>query len=345
MSISNCVLPAEWQPQAAVLLTWPHAHSDWRPSLAAVERTFTLLSTEISRWQALVIACYDAAHRDHVQALLRTTAAVMERIQLYCVPSNDAWARDHGPITVYRDGRPVLLDFRFNGWGDKYAHELDDRVTARLHRLGAFGTTPLQTMDLILEGGSIESDGRGTLLTTGQCLLTPTRNGLPREILERRLRELLGIERFLWLNQGHLSGDDTDSHIDTLARFCDPGTIAYQVCTDPTDDDYASLKEMEQELRAFRTPAGVPYRLVPLPWPQPRYDEEGRRLPAGYANFLIINNAVLVPTYDDPADAQALACLRVCFPGREVIGIPCLPLIQQYGSLHCVTMQLPAGVL
>ncbi len=345
MSSSKYVLPAEWQPQAAVLLTWPHAHSDWWPSLAAVDHTFTLLSTEISRRQAVIIGCYDAAHRDHIQALLRAADAVMERIRLYCVPSNDAWARDHGPITVYRDRMPVLLDFRFNGWGGKYAHELDNQVTARLQCLGAFGATPRQAVELILEGGSIESDGWGTLMTTSQCLLTPTRNGLPREVLEQRLREVLGIERFLWLNQGHLSGDDTDSHIDTLARFCDPGTIAYQACADPTDNDYASLKEMEQELRAFRTPAGEPYRLVPLPWPRPRYDEAGRRLPAGYANFLIINGAVLAPTYDDPADAQALACLRACFPGREVIGIPSLPLIQQYGSLHCATMQLPAGVL
>ncbi|HYQ90795.1 MAG TPA: agmatine deiminase family protein [Candidatus Competibacteraceae bacterium] len=345
MSISKCVLPAEWQPQAAILLTWPHAHSDWRPSLTAVERTFTLLSTEISRRQAVIIACYDAVHRNHIQALLRATGAVVERIRLYCVPSNDAWARDHGPITVYRNGVPVLLDFRFNGWGGKYVHELDNQVTARLHSLGAFGATPIQSVDLILEGGSIESDGQGTLLTTSQCLLTPTRNRLPREVLAQRLREVLGIERFLWLNQGHLSGDDTDSHIDTLARFCDPGTIAYQACTDSTDDDYESLQAMEQELRAFRTPAGEPYRLVPLPWPRPRYNEEGWRLPAGYANFLIINNAVLMPTYDDSADSQALACLRACFPGREIIGIPSLPLIQQYGSLHCVTMQLPVGIL
>jgi agmatine deiminase len=345
MLTSKIVLPAEWQPQAAVLLTWPHTHSDWRPWLTEVDRTFTLLSAEISRRQAVIIGCYDAAHRDHVQILLRAAGAVAERIHLYYVPSNDAWARDHGPITVYRDGVPILLNFRFNGWGGKFAHELDDEITARLHRLNAFGATPIQPVDLILEGGSIESDGQGTLLTTSRCLLAPTRNGLPREVLEQRLRELLGIERFLWLDQGHLSGDDTDSHIDTLARFCDPDTIVYQTCAAPADSDYASLQAMEQELRTFRTLAGEPYRLVPLPWPRPRYSEEGQRLPAGYANFLIINGAVLAPTYDDPVDTQALECLRACFPGREVIGIPSLPLIRQYGSLHCVTMQLPAGVL
>ena len=345
MPTSTPVLPAEWQPQAAVLLTWPHAYSDWRPWLAAVDRTFTLLATAISRRQAVIIGCYDTAYRDHVQALLCAAGAVMERIRLYCVPSNDSWARDHGPITVYRDGVPVLLDFRFNGWGGKFAHELDDEITARLHSLGAFGATPLQAVELILEGGSIESDGQGTLLTTSRCLLAPTRNGLPRDVLEQRLSDLLEIERFLWLDQGHLSGDDTDSHIDTLARFCDPGTIAYQTCTNSADSDYASLQAMEQELQIFRTLVGEPYRLVPLPLPRPCYGEDGRRLPASYANFLMINDAVLAPTYDDPADAQALACLRACFPGREVIAIPSLPLIQQYGSLHCVTMQLPAGVL
>jgi agmatine deiminase len=345
MRFPNMVLPAEWEPQAAILLTWPHARSDWQPWLAAVDSTFATLAARISRYQTVIISCCDTAHGEHVLALLAAAGAVLEQIRCYSVPSNDAWARDHGPITVYRQGAPVLLNFHFNGWGGKFAYELDDQITQRLHRLGAFGNTPLQDLELILEGGSIESDGQGTLLTTSRCLLAPTRNGLPREALEQRLTELLGIERFLWLHQGHLSGDDTDSHIDTLARFCDPGTIAYQACTDTSDNDYLSLKAMEQELRALRTASGEAYRLIPLPLPGARYTEDGQRLPAGYANFLIINEAVLLPTYDDPADALALAQLRRCFPEREVLGVPCLPLIQQYGSLHCVTMQLPAGVL
>ncbi len=344
MRCPNTVLPAEWEPQAAILLTWPHARSDWRPWLEAVDSTFATLATRISQYQAVIISCYDTAHCEHVQALLAAAGAVPGRIRCYTVPSDDAWARDHGPITVYREGAPVLLNFHFNGWGGKCSYDLDDQVTKCLHRLGAFGNTLLEDIELILEGGSIESDGQGTLLTTSRCLLAPTRNGLPREVLERRLTELLGIERFLWLHHGHVSGDDTDSHIDTLARFCDPGTLAYQACTDTSDSDYPSLKAMEQELQAFRTVAGEAYRLIPLPLPRARYAEDGQRLPAGYANFLIINEAVLLPIYDDPADVLALAQLRRCFPGRAVLGVPCLPLIRQYGSLHCVTMQLPAGV-
>ena len=189
-------------------------------------------------------------------------------------------------------------------------------------------------------------DGSGTLLTTARCLLAPTRNPkLTQDGLEARLKELLGLDRILWLQHGHLTGDDTDSHIDTLARFCDARTIAYVACADPDDEHHAELKAMEEELRALRAADGRPYRLVPLPWPRARYDDDGRRLPATYANFLIINGAVLVPTYDDPADGPALARLRECFPGREIIGVDCLPLIYQYGSLHCVTMQLPEGVL
>ncbi len=341
---SVTVLPAEWESQAAVMLTWPHAASDWRPWLAPVDRTFAQLAAAISRRQAALIVCYDAAHRAHVQGLLRAANAVMARCCCYLVPSNDAWARDHGPITVYRDGAPVLLNFHFNGWGGKFPYDLDDRITPQLHAAGAFGAAPRVDVDIILEGGSIESDGQGTLLTTRRCLLAPTRNRLTREQLEQRLAALLGIRRFLWLHHGQLSGDDTDSHIDTLARLCDPGTIAYQACDDAGDSDYPDLKAMEQELQALRTATGEPYRLIPLPLPRPRYGADGRRLPAGYANFLILNGAVLAPTYGDPADGPALERLRDCFPGREIVGIDCTPLIQQYGSLHCVTMQLPAGV-
>lgn len=343
-SPSSTVLPAEWELQAAVMLTWPHAASDWRPWLAQVDRTFTQLAAAISRRERVLIVCRDADHRAHVRNLLSTAGADLARCHHYLAPSNDAWARDHGPITVYRDGAPVLLDFHFNGWGGKFDYELDDRITARLHAAGAFGATPLQSVDLILEGGGIETDGQGTLLTTSRCLLAPTRNGLAREALEQRLAALLGVRRFLWLHHGQLSGDDTDSHIDTLARFCDARTIAYQWCDDVNDSDYPGLKAMEQELQAFRTAEGEPYRLVPLPWPRPRYGDDGRRLPAGYANFLIINGAALAPMYGDPTDEPALERLRACFPGREIIGVDCAPLIQQYGSLHCVTMQLPAGV-
>lgn len=345
--MSNCrpYLPPEWAPQSGVLLTWPHAFGDWADRLAQVEPVFAALAREIARRERALIACRDDAHRAHVRAVLADARVDMRRVDLALAPSNDTWARDHGPITVLCRDQALLLDFRFNGWGGKYPSALDDRVTARLHAAGAFGHAPLEPVDLVLEGGAIEVDGSGTLLTTARCLPAATRNpGLGRAAIERELGEWLGLNRVLWLEHGYLEGDDTDGHVDMLARFCDAGTIAYVGCDDPNDAHYAELQALEAELTRARTAAGAPYRLVPLPLPGARY-EGGRRLPATYANFLIINGAVLVPTYRDPADAVALARLRACFPGREVVGIDCVPVIEQSGSVHCLTMQLPAGVL
>jgi agmatine deiminase len=338
-------LPPEWAPQSGVLLTWPHARGDWASRLNEVEPVFAAIAREIARRERVLIACDDAVHGAHVAARLQSSGVDMNRVTLGVAPSNDTWARDHGPITVLCRDKPVLLDFRFNGWGGKYAHNLDNAITRRLQAHGVFGQTPLENIDWVLEGGSIEVDGSGTLLTTTRCLLAPTRNPqLSREQIERELRDWLGLKRILWLEHGHLEGDDTDSHIDTLARYCDVHTVAYVACDDPRDAHYADLKAMEAELKAFRAADGSPYRLVPLPWPQAQHDSE-RRLPATYANFLIINGAVLVPTYRDPADAVALERLQTCFPEREIVGIDCVPVIAQYGSLHCLTMQLPAGVL
>jgi agmatine deiminase len=239
----------------------------------------------------------------------------------------------------------VVLDFGFNAWGLKFAADLDNRVSRGLAAAGLF-RAPVRVPGLVLEGGSIDSDGAGTLLTTTACLLSPNRNPhLDRAGLERALADLLGAERVLWLEHGALTGDDTDAHIDTLARFCPDDTIAYVRCDDPADEHFAPLAAMEAELRAFRTGAGRPYRLVALPWPRPVFDRDGHRLPATYANFLVINRAVLVPTYRDPRDAAALETLAALFPGRKVIGIDSLPLIHQHGSLHCLTMQLPRGTL
>ncbi len=339
-------LPAEWEPQDGVLLTWPHAHSDWAPLLPEVEPVFIEIARQIALREQVIISCYHDAHVDHVRRRLQQAGVNLQCTHLYIVPSNDTWVRDHGPITIYKNGVPSLLDFTFNGWGNKFSAELDNQVTRHLHSLGAFAATPLQTIDMVLEGGGIETDGAGTLLTTESCLLSPQRNPhLNKQHIEVRLKMLFGIERVLWLKHGQLAGDDTDGHIDTLARFCDAHTITYVACDDTQDEHYAELKLMENELRAFRTPQGQPYRLVPLPWPQAKFSSDGKRLPASYANFLIINDTVLTPTYDDPADAEVLARLRICFPNREVIAISCLPLIKQYGSLHCVTMQLPTGVL
>ncbi len=328
------------------MLTWPHAHSDWRPWLAEVEPVFAAIAHAATEREQVIITAYDAAHLTHIRTLLQGAGTDLDRVHLHIAPSNDTWVRDHGPITVTKNGTPLLLDFIFNGWGDKFDATLDNELVRRLHAQAAFGATPLTSIDFVLEGGSIEVDGAGSLLTTERCLLSPQRNPtLNRAAIEARLREWLGIDRVLWLTHGYLAGDDTDSHIDTLARFCSPDTICYVACDDAGDEHYAELKAMEQELQALRSATGAPYRLIPLPWPQAKYGDDGRRLPASYANFLIINGAVLAPTYDDAADNAALARLKTCFSDRAIIGIPCLPLIRQYGSLHCVTMQLPADVL
>jgi agmatine deiminase len=311
-------LPAEWEPQDAVLLTWPHEKTDWADCLADAQKTFREIEAAIRRFEDVVLVRPDA----------------------FNLPSNDTWSRDFGPITIEENGLPVLLDFTFNGWGGKFAAALDNAITQKLYANEALGTNGLRTVDLVLEGGSIESDGEGTLLTTSACLLNPNRNpNLSKEQIEDRLKAELGVSTILWLENGYLAGDDTDSHIDTLARLCPDKTIVYVACNDPADEHYAPLKAMEAELKQFEG-----YRLLPLPWPEPKFDD-GHRLPATYANYLVINGAVLVPTYADPADSLALETIGKAFPGREIIGIDCRTLIRQGGSLHCVTMQIPKGVL
>ena len=334
--------PAEWEPQDGVLLAWPHEESDWHPYLETVEPVFVDIVRAVSRCEEAVVVAPEPAR---VERLLTEAGVTMARVRIYPVPSNDTWARDFGPITVVQDSAPLLLDFGFNGWGLKFAANLDNQITTRLAAAGAF-RAPRKNVGLVLEGGSIESDGRGTILTTAECLLNPNRNPhLTQEEIEATLGASLGADRFLWLEHGFLAGDDTDSHVDTLARLCPDDTIVYVRCDDPGDEHHPALAAMEAELRGFRTREGKPYRLVPLPWPRPQTDSEGHRLPATYANFLVINGAVLVPTYGDRSDAAALAAVGSAFPGREAIGIDCRPLILQHGSLHCVTMQLPKGVL
>lgn len=340
------MLLPEFAPQSGVILTWPHRFSDWQPRLALIEPVYLDLARAISAQEPLLVLARDNGHRSHIRQLLAAAGIDTTRIHLACIPTNDTWVRDYGPLSVLRDGHLHLLDYTFNAWGGKYAANLDDAVTAGLHAGGWFGNLPCRRLPLVLEGGSIEVDGAGTLLTTSRCLLAPTRNPtLGRAGLERHFREELGVERVLWLEHGELAGDDTDAHVDMLARFCDTGTIAYSQCTDPSDRHFAPLSAMQRQLRDFRTRAGDPYRLVPLPIPAPVYDDEGQRLPASYANFLILNGAVLLPVYDDPADAVAQQTLAGCFPDRSIVPVRCVNLIEQYGSLHCATMQLPAGVL
>jgi agmatine deiminase len=339
----NRRLPAEWEEQDGVLLAWPHENSDWSPSLSLVEPVFAEIAARISKFERVVLV---ASEPDMVKRILERSGAEMSRVSFLRMETNDTWSRDFGPVTVLENGNPLILDYTFNGWGLKFAADRDNQVTKQLHKAGVFGATPLITVGLVLEGGSIESDGTGTIMTTAQCLLSPNRNPhLSRNEIESLLAVQLGADRFLWVNHGFLAGDDTDSHIDTLARLCPGNTILYIKCDRKADEHYGPLKDMEKDLRSFRTRNGSPYRMVPLPLPAPKYDDNGERLPATYANYLVINDAVLVPLYRDEADETAIDTISSVFPGRRVIGIDCLPLILQHGSLHCVTMQIPKGVL
>lgn len=336
-------LPAEWEEQDGVLLSWPHAESDWSDDLEEVEPVFAAIAAAISHYERVIIV---APQSELILPAIVAAGGDPEQVTLLELPTNDTWSRDFGPITVREDGRPRLLDFGFNGWGLKFAANHDNQITQRLGAAGLFGKNLPQIVGLILEGGAIESDGAGTLLTTSECLLNPNRNPhLSQTEIEERLHTLFGTERILWLEHGYLAGDDTDSHIDTLARLCPNDTIVYVSCDDPGDEHYPALLRMETQLRTFRTADGRPYRLLPLPWPQACYGPAGERLPATYANFLIINGAVLVPTYNCGQDVTALAVIAQAFPARTIIPIDCCPLILQHGSLHCVTMQLPRGVL
>lgn len=336
-------LPAEWEPQDGVLLAWPHGGSDWESCLDRVEPVYLELVRQISRFETVLIV---TPHAEPLRDLLTRHDLPLQRIRVEQLPTNDTWTRDFGPLTVHDHGRPRLLDFGFNGWGLKFASQHDNIVSRRLHQRGVFGATPLQTRGLILEGGSIEVDGRGTLLTTSQCLLEANRNPqLSRQDLESELGQLFGVRHWLWLEAGYLAGDDTDSHIDTLARLAPNDTILHVRCDRPEDEHYPALLAMERQLEAFRTARGEPFRLLPLPWPAPVYDQTGQRLPATYANFLVINGAVLVPSYADPRDAEALEVIGSAYPDREIIPLDCRVLLEQHGSLHCITMQLPEGVL
>jgi len=336
--------PAEWYPQMAVQLTWPHAGTDWASSLTEVIPCYVEIAQAIAERQKLIIICHDTSE---VRAQLK--GCKLENIVLHALPTNDTWARDHGGITIIEEEKPVVLDFRFNGWGLKFAAHHDNLLTRRMYRDGLFsGELAYRNMQhLVLEGGALESDGEGTLLTTADCLLAPNRNDhLSKTEIETELKKAFHLQRILWLHYGYLEGDDTDSHIDTLARFCDQQTIAYVHCEDDTDVHYEALKKMESELQLFKTLDGRPYRLVPLPMAEMAMDEEGHRLPATYANFLIINGAVLLPFYGNAdKDEQAKEALQAAFPQHEIIGINCEPLIRQHGSLHCITMQYPEGVV
>jgi len=332
--------PAEWEPQSAVLIAWPHETGDFI-HLDEVETSYRFIAETISRYERLFIVCRDEAHESSIRGLIDHS----RNIVFIHAKVNDIWVRDTVFLTVEEDGVPVLLNLRFNGWGGKYAYEHDNALNQNLLAAALFHGAKTRDVDFILEGGSVESDGKDTIMTTRQCLLNPNRNkGLTKHEIERQLGLSFGATRVFWIDQPNLPGDDTDAHIDTLARFCSAHTIAYTATDDESNPLYDSLKNMENQLQALRTRSNKPYHLVPLPLPQAIFDEEGRQLPANYSNFLIINQAVMVPVYDDPMDTVALERLAGCFPEHKIIPTPCRPLVHQYGSLHCMTMQFPAGV-
>jgi len=338
-------LLAEWHPQDAIQLAWPHAGTDWARLLADIEAFYYELVDTLSHQQQVVIAADPRLDSERIQGELGRRGANLGNVRWFAVATDNTWARDHGPIGIGDAGGIELLDFEFNAWGGKYGSSLDNAINGEINRQRGYGA-PLRRVGFVLEGGSIETDGLGTLLSTTTCLLNPNRNGgIGLAEVEARLREYLGIERFLWLEHGHLAGDDTDAHIDTLARFVDAGTIAYVRCTDAADEHYHALARMEAELRGFRQANGAPYRLVPLPLPRAILDAQGDRLPATYANFLITNRSILLPAYDDPADQQAIAALAAVSGERRVVPINCRTPIEEFGSLHCLTMQLPEGAL
>ena len=335
-------LPAEWYPQSGVQLTWPHAGTDWAYMLDEVQECFVNIAYEIAKRELLLIVTPEP---EEVKKQIAATVN-MENVRFLKCGTNDTWARDHGAITMMDVDAPSLLDFTFNGWGLKFASDLDNQITRRAIENGVLKGRYVNRLGFVLEGGSIESDGMGTLLTTSECLLSPNRNGQMNKVeIEEYLKSVFHLQQVLWLDHGYLAGDDTDSHIDTLVRLCPADTIVYVQCEDEKDEHYKSLHAMEEQLKTFRTLAGESYRLLALPMAD-EVQEEGERLPATYANFLILNDAVLYPTYDQPEkDKRAEEVLQEAFPGYDIIGIDCRALIRQHGSLHCVTMQYPTGIL
>ena len=339
-------LPAEWEAQDAVMLTWPHGDTDWRPFLTEVNKTYVEIATAITARQQLVLVFHSEELQQQILSLLSDANVDLAKVHCVIANTNDTWARDHGPISVYQDEKLVALDFTFTGWGNKYAANFDNEINSHVFANLLNADASSQKVALVLEGGGIESDGQGTLLTTSECLLNENRNPeLSKQDIEAQLADLFGTRHFLWLNNGYLAGDDTDSHIDTLARLAPNDAIVYVGCDDASDEHYDALFAMKQELAEFKTQQGTPYTLHELPWPTAKFSVDGDRLPATYANYLIINGAVLVPTYQDVNDEKALEVIQQAHPEHKVIGIDCLSLIQQFGSLHCITMQLPNGFL
>lgn len=337
--------PAEWEPHDAVLVAWPHDNTDWAPWLKDVEQTYVALVRAILRYTRACVLVRDAALEHRARALLASPRAQANGdLRFYHYGYNDTWLRDSGPITIVESEQPVWLDFRFTGWGGKYAADADDGLVSALQAHADFSHVALRRIDFALEGGAIETDGVGTLLSTWRCLQQRHPDATRAE-LDALLGQALHCPRALYLEQGELDGDDTDAHIDTLARFASPTCIVYQGCDDRDDPHFAALNAMADELKQLRTADGQPYDCRELPWGGEVRNSAGRRLAASYANFLISSGAVFMPAYGLASDALAAALLAQVFPEHRIECVPCRPLIEQNGSLHCITMQLPRGVL
>ena len=334
--------PAEWEPQVAIWLSWPHKRASWPGLFRAVPCTFARIVAQISRREEVRINAA-AKLQPRAKRLCAAAGAEMNRVSFYDHPTNDAWCRDHGPIFVKnrRTGEVALTDWRYNAWGDKYPpYDLDNKIPPSIGR--QLGLRRFEN-DMVLEGGSIDVNGRGLLLTSEQCLLNRNRNPhLTRKQIEQNLRAFLGVKTILWLGDGIL-GDDTDGHIDDMTRFFKPDGFITAVEPNVRDPNHRILAENLERLRGFRTPAGKKFDLVTLPMPKP-FAIQGQRVPASYANFLIINGAVLVPTFRQKKhDAEACAIIGGCFPEREVVPIDCYELIWGLGTLHCISQQQPAS--
>lgn len=340
--MNHIFFPPEWYPQSAIQLTWPHPDTDWDYMLEEVTTCYVNIAVEILKRQKLIVVCHNA---ETVKYELKEYKDLFRNLTLVELPTNDTWARDHSGISVINNGKKQVYDFTFNGWGLKFASNYDNQISRGLFKNGIFKSDVelINKKDFALEGGALESDGKGTLLTTSECLLSANRNSfMSKDEIEKYLKEAFGLNKILWIDHGYLSGDDTDSHIDTLARYCDEHTIVYVKCEDKNDEHYEALAKMEEQLKTFTDYQGNPYKLISLPMAKAVYDEDNERLPATYANFLIMNDVVLLPFYNDQErDTEAKEKLEIAFPTREIIGIDCSSLIRQHGSLHCITMQYP----
>ncbi len=334
-------MPAEWEPQTAVWLSWPHNLATWPGNFRPIPAKFAEIVARISCFEEVRINLARSL-QPRARSLIARAGADLAKVTLYDHPTNDAWCRDHGPIFVKNDrtGEIALTDWDYNAWGDKYPpYDKDNKIPPRIAR--ALGLRRFEKK-MVLEGGSIDVNGAGLLLTSEACLLHPNRNpGLNRAQIEQNLRDYLGVETILWLGDG-IVGDDTDGHIDDLSRFFSTDGIVTVVEQNRRDKNHAILEENLRRLRALRTPEGRKFKIVELPMPQPR-SYKGQRLPMSYANFLVINGAVLMPAFRQPKrDAEAAEVLGSCFPGREIIPIDCLELVWGLGTLHCISQQQPA---